>query len=179
MKKKQTQTGFTLIEILIVVAIVGLLSSVLITSLNQTRTKSRDAQRKSNMSQMEKALELYYNTFSSYPSTGNVWWAATGGCGGTHGYSGPTGYIPDLAPNSIGVLPADPLPRTSACSGYNYRSDGTNYKLISNAVGGQGGPETFPALGEAFYDPARPTTGWMITNNTDATSKCPSGSTCW
>src|SRR5690349_2724010 len=102
MKQKLKQAGFTLIEILIIVGIIALLSSVLITSLNQARIKSRDTKRKGDLNQLVKALELYYNGNSGYPSTSGVWWAATGGCGGAHGYSGATGYIPGLAPGSIG-----------------------------------------------------------------------------
>ena len=180
MNKKQKQSGFTLIELLIVLGIVSLIASMLITSLNQTRVRSRDTKRKADLNQLVKALELYYNTNNGYPSTAGVWWAATGGCGGVHGYSGATGYIPNLAPGSLGTLPRDPLATTAACSGYNYRSDGVNYKIISNSVSGGGGPETFPgASGNTFYDPARPTTGWMVTNNTSATSTCPSVTTCW
>lgn len=179
MKSTQAQKGFTLIELLVTIAIVGLLSSVLVTMVGQGRVKAREAKRKADLVQLQKALELYFNNNSIYPATGGVWYAATGGCGGSYTYTGATGYIPNLSPTFVGVLPADPSPTTSACSGYNYRSNGTSYKIISNSVSGAGGPESFPALGEAFYDSARPTTGIMITNNTATTSTCPSATTCW
>lgn len=172
MINKNNQSGFTLIEILIVVAIVGMLATVVFTSLSQARAKARDSKRKEDLVQLQKALEIYYNTNNGYPNTNDTWWGATGSCGGSHGYSGATGYIPGLAPNFVGQLPADPLPSTGTCSGYNYRSDatGTSYKIISNSVSGAGGPESFPASGEAFYDPARPTSGIMVTNNSGVTS---------
>lgn len=170
MKKNQSQTGFTLIEMLVVVAIIGLLSSVVVTSLAQTRRKARDSKRIEDLSQISKALELYYGTNNGYPNTSGAWWGAVGSCGGSHGVTGATGYVPNLAPTFIGVLPLDPKPSTGACSGYAYRSDGANYKLISNSVSGNGGPETFPASGQPFYDPARPTTAIMVTNNLTITS---------
>ncbi|HEX3099743.1 MAG TPA: type II secretion system protein [Patescibacteria group bacterium] len=170
MKNQHSQSGFTLIELLVSIAIIGLLASLVIVGLNQTRVKARDAKRKGDLVSMQKALEIYYNTNSGYPCTGTggsctvgvVWQAATGGCGGSYGYTGATGYIPNLAPTFVGVLPADPKPDTGACTGYVYKSDGTSFKLLSNSAGGLGGPETFPSSGQIFYDPVRPTTGWMV-----------------
>ncbi len=179
MLNTNNQKGFTLIELLVVIAIIGVMTSVVMTMVSQGRIKARDSKRKGELAQLQKALEIYYNTNSSYPTTNDTWYAATGSCGGSFGYSGATGYIPNLAPTFVGYLPADPAPSTAACSGYNYRSDGTNYKIISNSVSNAGGPETFPSAGEAFYDPARPTTAWMVTNNNSATSVCPSATTCW
>lgn len=61
--------GFTLIELLVVIAIIGVLSSVVIASLNQARAKSRDAVRKSDLHQIQLALELYYDSYGGYPSS--------------------------------------------------------------------------------------------------------------
>ncbi|HEY0908265.1 MAG TPA: prepilin-type N-terminal cleavage/methylation domain-containing protein [Candidatus Paceibacterota bacterium] len=61
--------GFTLIELLVVVAIIGLLSSVVLASLNAARSKARDAVRKSDLTQIQKALELYYDAYGGYPSS--------------------------------------------------------------------------------------------------------------
>ena len=65
---KQTK-GFTLIELLVVISIIGLLSSVVLASLNGARLKASDARRVSNLQEIAKALELYYNasTPNSYP----------------------------------------------------------------------------------------------------------------
>jgi prepilin-type N-terminal cleavage/methylation domain-containing protein len=183
MMKKKNQSGFTLIEILVVVAIVGMIGMIITTRLTQSRVKARDSKRRGDLLQMQKALENYYTTNNGYPTTGGLWRAlptAGGNCtvaGITT--SGATGYIPNLAPGFVGVLPTDPRPGQGLCAGYNYRSDGLNYKIISNSVGGTGGPETFPALGQPFYDPARPTTAIMVTNSFSQTSaSCPSA-TCW
>jgi prepilin-type N-terminal cleavage/methylation domain-containing protein len=174
MQKRNNQSGFTLIELLVVIAIMGLLSSVLLTTLSLARQKGRDAKRKADMVQMQTALEVYFNTNFSYPTTTGSWWSASGSCGsGTlpKVYTGANGYIPNLAPTFVGNLPSDPRPApTTNCSGYNYRSDGTNYKIISNSVSGVGGPETYPSAGQSFYDPVRPTSAWMVTNNPTATA---------
>lgn len=61
--------GFTLIELLVVIAIIGLLSSVVLASLNTARARARDAQRISNVKQIQTALELYYSDTGSYPTS--------------------------------------------------------------------------------------------------------------
>lgn len=53
--------GFTLIELLVVIAIIGIFSSIVIVFLNDARSKSRDARRKSDFRQISTALELYYD----------------------------------------------------------------------------------------------------------------------
>ena len=64
-----TRKGFTLIELLVVIAIIGILASVVLTSLSSAREKSRDAKRISEIVQISKALELYFDNNQSYPST--------------------------------------------------------------------------------------------------------------
>ena len=171
MRNKNKQSGFTLIELLVVIAIIGMLSTTILAMVSQARIKSRDARRKADLAQIAKALELYYNTNFSFPTTGGLWYAATGtNCygSGTYTYTGATGYIPNLAPTFLGVLPGDPGPNVTNCSGYNYRSDGSSYKLISNSVSGSGGPETFPTVGQPFYDSVRPTTAIMVCSGSTA-----------
>ncbi|MEK7162960.1 MAG: type II secretion system protein [Patescibacteria group bacterium] len=60
--------GFTLIEILIVVAIIGLLTSVVLVGLGSSRAKGRDARRTADLHQTQNALELYYSKNQSYPN---------------------------------------------------------------------------------------------------------------
>ena len=52
--------GFTLAELLIVIAIIGILSTVIIVSLAGARAKARDAKKISDMTQVAAALQLYY-----------------------------------------------------------------------------------------------------------------------
>jgi general secretion pathway protein G len=51
--------GFTLIELLVVIAIIGGLSALLVPNFMSTRERARDAQRKSDLKQIQKALEMY------------------------------------------------------------------------------------------------------------------------
>ncbi len=53
--------GFTLIEILIVIAIIGILAAVVVTSLNSARDKGADAVVKSNLHGLEAEAAIYYD----------------------------------------------------------------------------------------------------------------------
>ena len=58
-RSKIQEFGFTLIEIVIVLAIIGLLSSVMLAGLNKSRQKARDVRRISHILQIQHELEAY------------------------------------------------------------------------------------------------------------------------
>ena len=55
-------TGFTLIELLVAIAIIGLLSAIILASLNTARGKGADAAVKSNLHNMRAQDDLYYTS---------------------------------------------------------------------------------------------------------------------
>ena len=64
---------FTLIELLIVVAIIGILVSIMIPSLAKAREKGKRAVCKSNLSQAYKTIYMYGNNYKGRISTGMSW----------------------------------------------------------------------------------------------------------
>jgi len=74
------KNAFTLIELLVVIAVIGILATIVAVSVNNARTKARDARRKVDIVQLQKALELYYDANGSYPASGgatspNIGWS--------------------------------------------------------------------------------------------------------
>ncbi len=61
--------GFTLVEILVVVSIIGIIISISVLSFNSTEEVSRNNARLSNVKQIQLALEEYYKYENSYPTT--------------------------------------------------------------------------------------------------------------
>lgn len=64
---KIIQKGFTPIELLVVVSLIGVLATLVIANMNSARERARDAQRKSDLRNIQTALRLYYNDNGSYP----------------------------------------------------------------------------------------------------------------
>lgn len=64
----KNKKGFTLVELLIVIAIVGLISAAAMYALNNSRLKSRDAKRKGDISALDKAISMYINENGSAPA---------------------------------------------------------------------------------------------------------------
>lgn len=91
MKTLHNKKGFTLVEVLIVIAVVGILASVVLVGLGPIQRQGRDARRLSDLRQVQTGLELYYSRNGSYPNV-NTWadlttQLITGGAGGNVGVS--------------------------------------------------------------------------------------------
>ncbi len=64
--------GFTLLELLVVIAIIGILTAIFIISQQGARERARDSSIVSQMSEYQKALELYFSDVGAYPSTNSA-----------------------------------------------------------------------------------------------------------
>ncbi|MDD4901361.1 MAG: type II secretion system protein [Patescibacteria group bacterium] len=66
-KARSKNLGFTLVELLVVIAITGFLVTTAVVTLSNARIKARDARRISDIRQLQKALEMYYDQNNAYP----------------------------------------------------------------------------------------------------------------
>jgi general secretion pathway protein G len=153
--------GFTIIELVVVIAIIAVLSSIVTTGVNKYRAQSRDAVRKAELREMQKALSLYYADNGSYPST-IPFGCNSNWCGYCSDFNNMSNYIPSLTPKYMGKLPIDPGGAgVSGCSSgshcYLYRSDGVSYKLLAHCT-----PEGTWGSSDPFYDIVRPGWAWTV-----------------
>lgn len=121
--------GFTLIEILIVIMIIGILSGVLFSVLNVKglRQKTRDSQRISDLKKMQTALELYFADYRTYPVS-DGWTHISGSDEVSDALSG-GGYI-----NKMPTDPSFTSGGEDGCSsqvGYMYKSLGGGYIITT------------------------------------------------
>lgn len=119
-------SGFTLIELLIVIAIIGILTTLLTTNYIGIRQRARDAQRKSDIRQLQSALELYRTDQGQYfqKSTSPYYINATA--------CKTSGPLRAGSVNYMTKVPCDPLGVSTFNSGnYYYYSDGATYRLAA------------------------------------------------
>ena len=133
----QLRQGFTLIEIMVVVAIIGILASVLFVSFEEGRQQSRDKFRQAELKELQLAIELYKAQYGQYPEQGCL-----SGPNNSGVWSGPgplpswgvtcDQYIVGLAPDFVASLPRDPNKEDEDGKGFIYRTnaDRSAYKVL-------------------------------------------------
>ena len=111
----RVEKAFTLIELLVVISIIGILVALTMFNFQHARERARDVQRKSELKQIQNALEMYKNdqTVQQYPTT----------AAGLGVLVGPGLYF--------SVLPSDPL--TTGWVAYSYVLGATNLQYTLSA----------------------------------------------
>ncbi len=73
MKREQDNSSnnraFTLVELMVVIAIIAILTGITVTSLSGSKSKARDAKRISDLGHIQLSLELSFDKNKQYPST--------------------------------------------------------------------------------------------------------------
>jgi type II secretion system protein G len=119
--------GFTLVELLVVIAIIAILSTLSVVALNSARAKSRDARRQSDIKQIRTALDMYYDSSSSYPTT----------CAGLGSSTGclcltSIGWVSSSVSDCTGTIFMQKVPKDPGAYSYNYTlgAGSTTYKIV-------------------------------------------------
>lgn len=144
-QNKKLHKGFTLIEMLVVIAIIGLFASVMIVAINPPRqlAKARDTQRKTDIYTLVSAIYQYASEHSGAlpdtdgsPLTSNF--PTSYRCIGTSAScfnlagAGVTGDT--IVPVYIVTMPMDPRTGTASNTGYSVYVD-TNNHIHASATG--------------------------------------------
>jgi len=134
-------TGFTLVEVAVVITIIALLAAFSIPQLSRMRANARDTRRIADLRTIRNALNMYYATYGYYPKVTD--WATSGPTdwdNGTKWAQLQTTLSPYLGG---GTLPVDPLNTGSTGPWYdnNYHydygayTDGSEYDLMCQLEG--------------------------------------------
>ena len=62
------QKGFTIIELLIVIVVIGILAALVLNAFGNIQERARDTERKSDINSIHTQLELYYADNGDYPN---------------------------------------------------------------------------------------------------------------
>ena len=115
------RTGFTLIELMVVISIISLLSSVVLSSLNYARQKGAQAAFIEEMFQYRNARALYKSTYGYFPGQNSMGWVCLGAnteCGSTANITLPNASFNALLTPYINPVVLDPNP--VYFGGYNF-----------------------------------------------------------
>lgn len=105
------RSGFTIVELLIVIVVIGILAAITIVAYNGIQQRGRDAQRVSDISNIMKSLEAYKVLNGVYPVA-----TSTSGSGSYEMSTETSGtFMEYLVPTYFGKTPVDPI------------NDGTRY----------------------------------------------------
>ncbi len=141
------QKGFTLLELLVVIGIIGLLAAILVINLTGARRRARDTKRVADVRNLQTAAEDYYSKNGKYPLTlGDL---VTGG------------HIP--------LWPLDPLaPSGTTCT---VNSDLCYYYAYYTPAG-SAGPQSYH-LGASLEDSGSPLLNQDRDCNSTSGTSCP------
>lgn len=117
MKKNK---GFTLVEILVVMSIIGILMGLTLTAFLGARKTARDGQRKADLEQIRSALEMRRSDCGSYP---------VGSLSSGNDITGDGSSSTCLASTVYMEIPNDPL--SGAGRVYTYNGTANSYTLCT------------------------------------------------
>jgi prepilin-type N-terminal cleavage/methylation domain-containing protein len=69
---KINKKAFTLVEMVVVIAVIGILTTIAVVAVQNSRRGVRDAKRVADIKQIQTALKLYYNNVGSYPELASI-----------------------------------------------------------------------------------------------------------
>lgn len=148
---KHTQRGFTIVELIVVVVVIGILAGVVTLSYQNSKAKARFGSYRSDITRINEALATYNSATGKFP----VGSASASGC---------VDYTPANANFIPGLFPTylSPMPQPTYYNGgenyyrYCWGGSGTDYKILRSVPSGK----TVPAVEQTNDVAADPVLGW-------------------
>ena len=117
---RERQAGFTLLELLIVMTIIGILATIAIPSLIQYPIRAKEAVLKNNLKEIRDTLEKFYADKGHYPAT-----------------------LEELTPRYLKIIPIDPFMKNNTSWVVVFEEEGDEEKpgpAPGEGKEGEGGP---------------------------------------
>lgn len=129
-KHSSKNNGFTIVELLIVIVVIGILAAIVIVAFNGVQDRAKWSKAQSDLNSINKAIQLYYAENGAYPATATPPnWSWRYSCATGVG-SGGSAFIPGID-SVVDSLPQAPCSVTGTNNDtWIYGSDGLEYKLL-------------------------------------------------
>jgi general secretion pathway protein G len=124
---RKSEEGFTLVELMVVIVIIGLLATVVLVNVMPSQDKAMATKAKADIATLEQAMEMYRLDNLGYPSGGDGLNALVNPPATQAGSSRPGGYVKSL--------PKDPWGRP-----YQLAVPGRSGPFDIYSLGGDGAP---------------------------------------
>lgn len=123
---KANKSGFTIVELLIVIVVIGILAAIVIVAYNGIQDRAKWSNTQSGLSAVNKAILAYHAVNGSYPVVAAPpGWAWRYSCS-----TGITNFIPELNSDYPNLPQAPCTSATLTNDTWIYGSDGVEYKLM-------------------------------------------------
>lgn len=141
--------GFTIVELLIVIVIIGILAAITIVAYNGIQEKARYSVMQQDLRNVDNAIQLFYADNGYYPFSG-------AGGGNTTNLANISG----LMPTYLSRAPIIPNDGKGGYYAYIWSTGGANYKLVRLVPSGVSLPTVEQS--NSNPDPARINRGWGL-----------------
>ena len=175
-QKQNRHTGFTIVELLIVIVVIGILAAISIVAYNGIQSRARTTSVYADLTNIRKKLEIYNVDHGQYPQSTTDLEDADLSIGNSSNYEiragyGNVYYCLDLAENEFGVgvriAGVDPVSHfITSSSSAKPRSNTPIYTaLLCGELGLPGSSPADGAYSTWGLDADGDSTGWLKTNN--------------